>query len=248
MEANRFLHRAEGAHGRDLAPQRGLAPRGECAAADCEVWFRAAIGDLKELTDLNVGGNQLTALPDTLGALTGLTELWAYSNKLSTLPDSIAAALTRVKKLNLYNNKFTTLPKPIIKLTSLIELNLCNNQLVILPDSIAALMALEELYLFNNKLVTLPDSIAALTALETLNLGSNPLAKQQSSAVEAWLTALRAGSCTLYMPADGRLISIKQPTSLPTPAHPPAYHSALPGGATQAPHLRSSLFYDALVK
>ena len=57
-----------------------------------------------------------------------------------------------------------------------------------------------ELDLSGNQLVTLPDSIAALTALKTLSLSYNPLAKPQSSAVEAWLTALRAGSCTLYMP------------------------------------------------
>jgi Leucine-rich repeat (LRR) protein len=76
-----------------------------------------------------------------------------------------------MKKLSLGGNKFTTLPKPIVKLTSLTELNL-----------------------YNNQLVTLPDSIAALTALEKLELDDNPLAKPQSSAVEAWLSALGAGS------------------------------------------------------
>ena len=79
-------------------------------------------------------------------------------------------------------------------------LNLYDNQLVTLTDSIAALTALETLYLYDNKLVTLPDSIAELTALKTLYLYNNPLAKPQSSAVEAWLTALRAGSCAVYMP------------------------------------------------
>ena len=152
-----------------------------------------AIGDLKELTYLNVGRNQLTALPDTLGALTGLTEFRAYNNKLTTLPDSIAA-LTQMKTLHLSFNKFTTLPKPIVRLTSLTTLNLGCNQLVTLPDSIAALTALEKLHLGDNQLVTLPDSIAALTALEELYFDDNPLAKPQSSAVEAWLSALDAGS------------------------------------------------------
>ena len=60
---------------------------------------------------------------------------------------------------------------------------------------------IERLDLCNNQIVTLPDSIASLAALEKLELYGNPLVKPQSSAVEAWLTALRAGSCTMMMPA-----------------------------------------------
>ena len=129
-------------------------------------------------------------------------ELDLRHNQLMTLPDSIAA-LTALKTLYLGgNNKFTTFPKPIVKLTSLTKLSLNNNQLVTLPDSIAALTALKELYLGSNKFVTLPGSIAVLTALETLHLSYNPLAEPQSSAVEAWLTALRDGGCYVSMP-DG---------------------------------------------
>ena len=116
------------------------------------------------------------AVAAALRVRTGLTELYAYRNKLTTLPDSIAA-LMQMETLYLSSNKFTTLPKPIVELTSLTVLHLWNNQLA-----------------------TLPDSIAALTALKTLYLMGNPLAKPQSSAVEAWLTALRAGGCSLLMP------------------------------------------------
>ena len=81
-------------------------------------------------------------------------------------------------------------------------LNLSSNQLTALPESIGALVGLEKLNLGFNQLVTLPDSIAALTALKNLHLRGNPLAKPQSSAVEAWLTALRAGVCAVSMPVD----------------------------------------------
>ena len=47
--------------------------------------------------------------------------------------------------------------------------------------------------------MTLPESIAALAALEKLKLNNNPLAKPQSSAVEAWLMALEAGGCDVEM-------------------------------------------------
>jgi len=63
-----------------------------------------------------------------------------------------------------------------------------------LTCKVRRLTALEELSLYGNQLVTLPDSIAALAALKKLDLECNrSLAKPQSSAVEAWLTTLRAG-------------------------------------------------------
>ena len=130
------------------------------------------------ITELNVSNQGLVSFPNSLCALTGLTELNAWSNKLTTLPDSIAA-LTQMKRLHLSGNKFATFPQPIVKLTSLTVLHLGSNQLV-----------------------TLPDSIAALTALKTLYLYNNPLAKPQSSAVEAWLAALEAGGCEVKMPED----------------------------------------------
>ena len=41
--------------------------------------------------------------------------------------------------------------------------------------------------------------MAALMALKMLHLYDNPLAEPQSSAVEAWLTALEAGGCEVEM-------------------------------------------------
>jgi|TARA_B110000208_G_scaffold123931_1_gene151156 hypothetical protein len=49
--------------------------------------------------------------------------------------------------------------------------------------------------------------VAALMALKMLHLYDNPLAEPQSSAVEAWLTALEAGRCDVVMinpDGDGR--------------------------------------------
>ena len=79
------------------------------------------------------------------------------------------------------------------------------NMLTTLPDSVAALTQMKTLRFDFNKFTTLPDSIAGLTALKMLWLYGNPLAKPQSSAVEAWLAALRAGSCTVTvsMPPRG---------------------------------------------
>ena len=183
------------------------------------------LGTLTGLTELRAGSNELTTLPDSIAALTqmkklklnvnmfttfpkpivkltSLTELSLTDNQLATLPDWIAA-LTTLEILYLEGNRFTTFPKPIVKLTSLTLLLLDSNQLVTIPDEIAALTALKKLGLGFNQLVTLPDSIAfAARCLHTLFLSGNPLAKPQSSAVEAWLTALDAGGCYIEMPDE----------------------------------------------
>ena len=81
-----------------------LAMTPEVAKAACEVVtltdlrisgslkaLPAEIGNLTELTDLNIENNELTALPPEIGKCTKLTAFRAYSNKLVTLPDTIGS-------------------------------------------------------------------------------------------------------------------------------------------------------------
>ncbi|QDU11039.1 hypothetical protein [Gimesia aquarii] len=57
-----------------------------------------SIGQLSQLTDLDLGGNILTSLPESLGELTQLTELDLSLNDLELLPESIGQ-LTQLKSL-----------------------------------------------------------------------------------------------------------------------------------------------------
>jgi len=85
-----------------------------------------------DTTTLNLGGNQLTTLPDSIGNLTNLNTLNLGGNKY------------------LGGNQLTTLPKSIGNLNNLNELYLENNQLTTLPDSIENLTNLTHLYLNDN--------------------------------------------------------------------------------------------------
>ena len=165
-------------HHAGITPSRGdrfLVVRDD---NNCNLWRRKEERE-REREKLSLFDNKLTTLPKPIVELTSLTELYLNSNQLMTLPDSIAA-LTALKTLKLYGNKFTTF-----------------------PDSFAALTALQELDLRHNQLVKLPDSIAALTALKELDLSENfrLRSSRQSSAVEAWLTALEA-ECKVVLPVE----------------------------------------------
>ena len=92
-------------------------------------------------------------------------------NRLKSLPDSIGN-LIKLEKLNLSGNRLTSLPDSIGNLTNLKRLDLSRNKLRSLPDSIGNLTSLESLNLEINKLRSLPN-LEALTDLAYLNISFN---------------------------------------------------------------------------
>jgi len=132
------------------------------------------IGDLTDLTSLNLGDNQLTTLPERIGNLTALTSLDLNHNQLTTLPEQIGN-LTALTFLNLSNNQLTTLPERIGNLTALTSLDLGSNQLTTIPEQIGNLTALTSLDFDGNQLTTILEQIGNLTALTFLNLSNNQL-------------------------------------------------------------------------
>ena len=138
-----------------------------------------------QLTELNCGKNQLTALP--VEKLTKLTELYCSHNQLTALPVENLTQLTDlrcnnnqltamlVEKLtkltNLYcsDNQLTALP--VEKLTKLTELSCSYNQLTSLP--VESLTNLTSLYCDNNQLKELP--VESLTNLTSLYCDNNQL-------------------------------------------------------------------------
>jgi internalin A len=132
------------------------------------------IGQLSNLTSLDLRSNQLEKLPDSIGQLTNLTSLNLSSNQLCQLPDAIGQ-LINLNYLSLRSNQLTSLPESIGQLIRLEILDLSNNNLTALPDSIGQLTNLTTLNFRSNQLLELPESVGELSDLRIIHIGNNSL-------------------------------------------------------------------------
>ncbi|CAL5355186.1 unnamed protein product [Camellia sinensis] len=124
----------------------------------------------------------LSHLPCEIGRLICLTHLDLEGNNLCTLPDSICnfRCLQRLKMKNCNVSHLpccnvSHLPCEIGRLISLTHLDLEGNNLCTLPDSISNLTCLEELLMANCNLSDLPSEIWRLNSLQYWNLSGNGL-------------------------------------------------------------------------
>ncbi|HRY65759.1 MAG TPA: FG-GAP-like repeat-containing protein [Candidatus Aminicenantes bacterium] len=139
----------------------------------------AGIGDLPNLTILNVRGNRLSgSLPAELWTLTNLTVLQLYQNEFSGTLAAEIGDLTNLTALNLYANQLTgSLPSSLGNLVNLQTLSLYSNQLSgEIPVELGNLVNLTTLDLHSNQLSgSIPSSLGGLSALRDLFLHSNAL-------------------------------------------------------------------------
>ena len=103
-------------------------------------------------------GNQLNTLPSEIGQLTNLSSLDLDGNSFSNLPPEIGN-LINLSYLDLSNNQFSVIPSEISQLSSIRNLNVASNQLSELPPEIAKLQNLTELNIEDNPLVSPPPEI-----------------------------------------------------------------------------------------
>ncbi|KAH8061483.1 hypothetical protein JL722_4111 [Aureococcus anophagefferens] len=96
---------------------------------------------------LELQNNELTELPDTLGALANLRTLRLSFNKLTKLPrlPESFGYLASLELLFLNNNKLTQLPRSFIRLQKLRKLNLQRNDLQVMLE-VAAFDGLADVY------------------------------------------------------------------------------------------------------
>ncbi|HEX8472611.1 MAG TPA: leucine-rich repeat domain-containing protein, partial [Pyrinomonadaceae bacterium] len=107
---------------------------------------------------LNLSGEKLTELPESICNLTQLQVLDLSGNRLTSLPESIYQ-LTQLQDLVLSGNRLASLPESIGWMTELKRLYLDYNQLIALPESLKNLKSLKRLYLHGNNALHLPAEV-----------------------------------------------------------------------------------------
>lgn len=132
------------------------------------------IGELKDLTHLDLSENELTSLPESIGNLKKLETLILAENKLTTLPESIRN-LKKLEFLHLSDLKLTKVPLWIGDLTSLIDLDFDHTEVGNIPEIVGNLKKLKELRLDGTKMTRLPESIEELENLTLLSVRYNKL-------------------------------------------------------------------------
>lgn len=130
------------------------------------------IGNLSNLTFLNLEFNHLSSLPPEIGNLSNLRHLDLWSNSLTSLPPEIGN-LSSLRLLELADNNLTTLPPEIGDLSNLTVLRLMDNNLRSLPPEIGSLTSLTYLDLWGNNLSSIPLEIGNLSNLTQLDLDLN---------------------------------------------------------------------------
>lgn len=155
-----------------------------------------------KVTNLNVEGNNIVALPESLLSHMRINSLNLSRNKFTKLPNAdgplqwpdlqtLSIELNDIESIDLgifgncknlhsvsfKNNCLLTLPFDIGTwgFNSLTEINLTGNKLENLPDGIGQLLELEILSLSQNALKRLPKSIGNLKSLKDLDLEENNL-------------------------------------------------------------------------
>ena len=107
--------------------------------------------------------------------------------QLTTIPDSILSR-TDITALNVSNNQLTNLPSSISKLTNLEVLNVENNRLVSFPPEISQLTKLREIHANNNRITSLPTELGNMTWLQSLDISGNNISSSEINKLKARLT------------------------------------------------------------
>ncbi|CAH3146243.1 unnamed protein product [Pocillopora meandrina] len=131
--------------------------------------------DPLKITRINLAGNTISVLPDSIATFPNLRELDVSANGLAYITPRIGE-LRNLKRLLAKNNNLADLPKEFASLLALEHLNLSGNRFVSFMPQMFELVALKALLLGGNRIDVIPPDIHRLQRLEILYLGGNQLA------------------------------------------------------------------------
>eukprot|EP01080_Neovahlkampfia_damariscottae_P006923 gene6923-11086_t len=128
--------------------------------------------ELNYLKKLNLSGNGINDLKNSLLELRNLEELYLQKNQINEIPTEIKN-LQYLIKLNLSNNKIVKITDEIKILTLLESFNLSCNRIEEIPSIFIKLKNLKKMNLEDNRIKSFPKDICQLISLETLILNNN---------------------------------------------------------------------------
>lgn len=132
-----------------------------------------SIYSLKKLVHLDLSWNRnIAEVSPKVGNLKNLEELNLESNALTAMPIELGT-LKKLKILSLYQNQLTSFPACICDLSGLEELKIGNQKIAALPSDMKGLKKLKKLDLDSAEVQEIPNSIGDLKNLEVLNLNKN---------------------------------------------------------------------------
>lgn len=110
--------------------------------------------------------------------LNSVTELDLSGRGLTAIPMDVFSRVD-LTRLNLSKNRLTGAPQSQVRqLKNLVSLDLSDNSLTGVPAELGQLSRLEVLNLSNNQLTGLPMELGNLTQLRTLDVSGNPYSSQ----------------------------------------------------------------------
>lgn len=133
------------------------------------------------MVKVDLSNNEISDVPDEIGALTNLTTFRIRNNRIVTLSDKLFTTCTGIVHLDLSSNAITELSNSIGKLQFLAELYLSGNRLRAIPEYVCECTRLTILEVADNLLEDLPAAIGALRHLLRLNAAINRISEVPDS-------------------------------------------------------------------
>jgi Leucine-rich repeat (LRR) protein len=128
---------------------------------------------LTELEELDIGfGEELPAIPASIGKCTSLRLLYAGNCRIEALPEELFSC-GNLEELHVYGNSLAVIPASVGKLGRLRLISAGRNQIKELPAELAECKALEALHVYENELSRFPAGLETLPALKIVNADNN---------------------------------------------------------------------------
>jgi Leucine-rich repeat (LRR) protein len=165
-----------------------------------------SLKECRHVTKLNLSRNNLTSLPIWFGEVfENLTSLNLSKNGLFHLPKNFSN-LEKLRELNLAYNKFEFMPRPVLQLKSAQLLNLSHNVILFIPSDITQMENLVTLDICVNRLMNLPPEMSKMKSLKQLYVEGNCFLPSEMKFVMKIAT-------TKYNSTQSELTSISEPSS-----------------------------------